>query len=267
MIDFDAKFQAYYEAWLKENAGKFTYDELESKVAEIYEEWIETADSDLDGKSPAQWIDGMSEAELFNIFLESFDSSVPSEIVTDRISALPDCKGKLENVLLGDYKDEVKIFVANMLIEVGCDEKCLNIFAEWLCDDGYSAELREVAVEVLVEYADKIKEKIFAAIDGADLDRKTLFAEILINTEKDDRTFGLLEDLFRNGNNRALYAGYIGKYGDERFAGMLYKALDDCNYLEFTEIRNAIEMLGGVVDDDYRDFSDDEYYKAIKNLR
>ena len=46
----------------------------------------------------------------------------------------------------------------------------------------------------------------------------------------------------------------------------MYPALDDCNYLEFIEIRNAIETMGGVVDDSYRDFSDDEYYKAIKHL-
>ena len=44
-------------------------------------------------------------------------------------------------------------------------------------------------------------------------------------------------------------------------------ALDDSNYLEFMEIRNAIEQLGGVVDDTYRDFTDDPYYKAIKHLK
>ena len=73
--------------------------------------------------------------------------------------------------------------------------------------------------------------------------------------------------MFKNGNNVPLYAGFIGKYGDERAMTYLYPALDNCNYVDFTEIRNAIEQLGGTVDDEYRDFSSDPYYKALKNLK
>lgn len=124
-----------------------------------------------------------------------------------------------------------------------------------------------MAVEILSECADKVKDKLIAGINGADFDTKTLIAEVLIRASKDEKTFALLKELFESGKNTALFAGYLGKYGDERAAAMLYKALDKCNYLEFTEIRNAIEVLGGVVDDEYRDFTDDEYYKAIKNLK
>ena len=45
---------------------------------------------------------------------------------------------------------------------------------------------------------------------------------------------------------------------------MLYRALDTASYADYIEIRNAIESLGGVVDDQLRDFTDDEEYKAIK---
>ena len=94
-----------------------------------------------------------------------------------------------------------------------------------------------------------------------------LIAEILVGAEKDERTYALLEDLFKNGNNVSLYAGFIGKYGDERAMEYLYKALDDCNYADFIEIRSAIEDLGGTVDDEFRDFSSDPYYKALKNIK
>ena len=77
----------------------------------------------------------------------------------------------------------------------------------------------------------------------------------------------ILKELFEKSKNIPYIAGLIGKYGDERCAEFLYPALDNCNYLEFIEIRSAIEALGGVVDDTYRDFTDDEYYKAIKNLK
>ena len=45
---------------------------------------------------------------------------------------------------------------------------------------------------------------------------------------------------------------------------MLYRALDNCNYAEYIEIKNAIERLGGIVDD-ARDFSDDPTYILIKS--
>lgn len=118
----------------------------------------------------------------------------------------------------------------------------------------------------MAERADLAADLLFPLIDGADLTRKTLIAEILVNAPKDERTYKLLTELFLNGGNVPLYAGYLGKYGDERAAAMLYRALDDCNYLEYLEIKNAIERMGGIVDDD-RDFSDDEYYKAIKHIK
>lgn len=127
--------------------------------------------------------------------------------------------------------------------------------------------MRDIAVEILKDYASDVYDKLMNGIEDDDVKTRTLVAEVVIYAEKNEKTYRLLKELFESGENTALYAGYLGKYGDERAAAMLYKALDSCNYLEFTEIRNAIEVLGGVVDENYRDFSDDEYYKAIKHLK
>ena len=92
-----------------------------------------------------------------------------------------------------------------------------------------------------------------------------MIAEVLVNAKRDDRTLRLLEELFAQGDNVPFYAGLMGKYGDERASAMLYRALDTCNYMEYVEIKNAIERMGGVVEDS-RDFTDDPYYRAMKSI-
>lgn len=267
MINFDEKFHNYYEKWLKANKGKFTADQLEDKVPEVYEHWLGSFDEEL-GKSAAEYLHSLSDEQIAEEFIDSFvDDGDPSGALIDEFEQREACCDKLIEILRGDYSDEIKMHAANMLAETGKAENALDVFVEWILSPCVSASLRDVAVEIASEYADKAKGALINGIENADFDTKTLIAEVLVRAGKDEKTFCLLTELFKSGKNTALFAGYLGKYGDERAAAMLYKALDDCNYLEFTEIRNAIEVLGGVVDDEYRDFTDDEYYKAIKNLK
>lgn len=267
MIDFDEKFHKFYEKWMSENSGKYTYDELEDGIAEVYETWQNSADAELGGLSPIEWVAQRTSNELVQLFLDRFNEGEPDSFIVEAVEEREECKNDLINILKADHSDEVKIHVANMMLEIGFIRPAADVFCDWLCDPDCASELRDIAVEALKECADDVKARIRENLPGADIETKTLMAEVLICAKKDDKTFDLLMELFKSGKNTALYAGYLGKYGDERAAAALYKALDDCNYLEFTEIRNAIEVLGGVVDDEYRDFSDDEYYKAIKNLK
>lgn len=61
-----------------------------------------------------------------------------------------------------------------------------------------------------------------------------------------------------------MHASYLAAYGDDRALPVLldYIDRDDVNYLEFQELKYAIEALGG----EYtrpRDFSDDAYFIEI----
>ena len=60
-------------------------------------------------------------------------------------------------------------------------------------------------------------------------------------------------------------ASYLASYGDERALPVLIETIDrdDINFLEFQELKYAIEALGG----EYtrpRDFSEDAYYQEIQ---
>ena len=266
MIDFDQLFTEYLQEWL-ENNSSLTPDEMEDKAVALFDEWKEVKYKELGGVSPKQYFEKItSPKELVKMLvLVAEEGRSPSALLLDRIAEV-NCTKELCDLVNGDYSAEVKIEAINLLSETGANHP-LNKYVEILADENEDEGLRELCVEVLEQDANSVSEELYALLPSASYSLKGLIAEILVNAKQDERTYELLEDLFKNGNNVPLYAGFIGKYGDERAMMYLYKALDNCNYADFTEIRNAIEQLGGTVDDEYRDFSSDPYYKALKNLK
>ena len=65
-----------------------------------------------------------------------------------------------------------------------------------------------------------------------------------------------------------MFASFLGKLGDQRAIEPLRQAMsmDDINYLDYLEIANAIEMLGGEAGNRDRDFSGDPYYESLRQL-
>ncbi|MDR2202147.1 MAG: hypothetical protein LBP26_05230 [Clostridiales bacterium] len=268
MIDFDKLFEDYLVSWYAEHESAFnSVDEMEELVPQIYEEWAASPCPQIGGIAPRAFFDNIaSPAELIDILIgTSTGDQNPCSLLMDRIAAVPECAAGLYAVIDGEYSPKQKLIAINLLRETDAPAP-LETFVKWLPLAGIDGGLKELAVEILAENADAVSGLLFPLLEGADEALKADLAEILVNAKKDDRTFALLTDLFASGYNPPLCAGYLGKYGDERCAPLLYKALDDCGYLEYIEIKNAIERLGGVVDDT-RDFSSDEYYAAIKNLR
>lgn len=58
-----------------------------------------------------------------------------------------------------------------------------------------------------------------------------------------------------------MHASYLAAYGDSRALPVLLERIagEDINFLEFRELKYAIEALGGEYTEE-RDFSDDPYY-------
>ncbi|MEG2457233.1 MAG: hypothetical protein RSB08_05390, partial [Clostridia bacterium] len=76
--------------------------------------------------------------------------------------------------------------------------------------------------------------------------------------------FWLVTMLFR-AEDVALYAKLLGKYEDETAIDILksFATDNDINYVEYVEIRNAVERLGGEFDIE-KDFTNDELYAYLK---
>ena len=262
-MDFDKLFEEYAMAWFEGHKDEFeTPEDMEAGLPALYEAWADAPAAALGGVSPRGYFAAITDPDALVKLLH--DTDEPSALLTDRIAATPGVEKPLVELIKSDCGCRLKMTAMNLLNDRGVYP--FDIYAGWIRDGSEEADVTDLAVELMAERADLAADLLFPLIDGADLTRKTLIAEILVNAPKDERTYRLLTELFVNGGNVPLYAGYLGKYGDERAAAMLYRALDDCNYLEYLEIKNAIERMGGVVDDD-RDFSDDEYYKAIKHIK
>lgn len=268
MIDSDKMFEKHLKEWIKKHGGEFTADETEDMLPELYEKWVTSPLPELGGISPEQYFENITDPqELVGAFKEANKGEGNAcSLLLDRIVEVKECAPLLRQIVEDNADPKLTVAAMNVLEESGA-EQSYELYADWLTDGKIDDGVRELAAEILKNNADAVKERLFSAIDKATADQKQIIADVLVEAGKDERTFKLLKELFLGGDNVPYTAGLLGKYGDERAAEFMYPALDDCNYLEFIEIRNAIEQMGGVVDDSYRDFSDDEYYKAIKHLK
>ena len=82
---------------------------------------------------------------------------------------------------------------------------------------------------------------------------------------RDERVFNVLMQAFREtADELPMHASYLAAYGDERALPVLLDRIDgeDINYLEYQELKYAIESLGGSYTRP-RDFSDDPYFIEI----
>ena len=64
MIDVDGLFETFFRKYLAKNAGKFTEEELENKVGEVYSEFGKTKLKELGNKTPDEYFGGFSTEEL-----------------------------------------------------------------------------------------------------------------------------------------------------------------------------------------------------------
>ena len=79
-----------------------------------------------------------------------------------------------------------------------------------------------------------------------------------------EEIFSVLCAAFKSGENLPMRASYLASYGDERALPMLLDAIDkeDISFVEFQELKYAIEALGGEYNKP-RDFSSDDDFIAI----
>ena len=114
--------------------------------------------------------------------------------------------------------------------------------------------------------AGKHIEEILPRLTEVNEHARSTYLDILANFPGDERIFyALLAEFEARHNEAALFAALLGKYGDDRALDALNRALewDEINYLDFLEIKDAIEKLGGECLSE-RDFSGDVYFEAFK---
>ena len=126
----------------------------------------------------------------------------------------------------------------------------------------------DLCAEALLSMGEAVVAPVLAALSGAGQAGRDIFADILSNYPGDDRIYDLLVERFAmREEKRALFASYLAKLGDDRAIPMLKEAAQspDINYLDYVEVVNAIEELGGERPPE-REFSGDPYYESLRRV-
>ena len=141
--------------------------------------------------------------------------------------------------------------------------------------NAFPAYFKLIASEIDTEIKDLIVDQLKAGADEAKSSALELYEkgesresmlEILSRCKlRDERVFNVLMQAFREtADELPMHASYLAAYGDERALPVLLDRIDgeEINYLEYQELKYAIESLGGSYTRP-RDFSDDPYFIEI----
>ena len=271
-IDFDARFTSFAEKWMREQlaAGKKA-EQLEEMMPEVYLRFINQKADWLGGVAPAMYFQRYSTPEALIDLLRAYEQDgvdVP-DLLLERITDLGHASVRPLMALAADESAprEMRVTALNLLIELDTAEPadlCVALVAAREKDD----ELADAAADLLRAVGRPAVDKLLAALDGASDEAAETFLELLCNFPGNPRVYEETERRFlADPERRALYASFLAKLGDARAIAPLTRAaaLSELNYLDYIEIRNAIEELGGEAPEE-REFAGDPYYESLKRL-
>lgn len=257
-VDFDAIFDKNLARYMQKNAKKYTEQQWESVIPVLYRKFGDTLIESV-GATPKGYYAEMSDGELTQHLRECLNQNVPVSDFLCREMESRDCPNELVD-LLSESQGELLSLAVNL---AGNNPKAFDAYFDILTSDA-DTEIKDVVTEHLREGADLAKER------AIDLYEKKVEQEYMLEIlsrchERDERVYTILLTAFRTSpDERSLYASYLASYGDERALPVLLEAIDgeDINFIEYRELKFAIESLGG----EYtriRDFSDDPYFLEI----
>ena len=269
-IDFDSHFNIALTQWIEKNRHKFKHPEdMEDAAPDFYLEWL---------AAPADWLNGVAPGDYFKRFADGqalvdalvdyVKTGVPvPDPLLDRLEELGQ-----EEPILSLVKDkaapcEARMHGVELLRQLDSRAPMVD-YIRWQVDRDSDPDLLDNALESLRLMGSDVYRPAKLAFHVADEAGKEALLDVLTDYPCDDEVFAFtLSQFKRYPDKRALYAGYLGKLGDERALETLTDAAesDGTPYIDFIEVRNAIERLGGEAP--VRDFPDDPTYAAVKRLQ
>ncbi len=272
-IDFDAHYATYAEKWIRENMGKYkSIDDMEAQLPQVYLRFLNLPAKWLDGLTPGEYFARITDPDelvsmLIDYGIEGVD--VPDPLM-ERIADLGEAAVTPLMKLAGDatQSQPLRCTALNLLIELGTAEPmdlCLALIDGRKIHD----DVADTAADLLGALGRAAVPRMLSRLESASDAAQATYLDLLCNFPGDERIYTYTMNQFlRNADSRALFASYLGKLGDERAVPSLKRALSlsDINYLDYIEIRNAIERLTGEALSDARTFDGDPYYESMKHM-
>ena len=257
-IDFDEHFAEYTSRWMKEHQKDYrNFDAMEADMPRVYMTFLNT---------PARWLDGVTPGAYFTQFEDAKDlvdwlcdycrKGVPvPDLLLEQIQAVgKPCEKRLVALLKEeDAPEEARMTAVGLLRDMGSTQPKM-LYISWQLNRAEEDDLCDNALESLADMGPSVVQPLLEALPKANAAGQEALLDVLANYPGNEQVFQLALRLFReNPSRRALFASYLGKLGDDR-----------TGYVDFIEVRNAIEMLGGIAPE--RDFDDDPDYQALHGV-
>lgn len=257
IFDLDGAFDARVAEYLRKKKNKYTEEEWEDVVAQLYQKFGETRIEGL-GCTPAEYYRRMPSEELAAVTRAHFAENVPIDGFLR--AALEEEQNRQVLLSLLDGGEEETLFAVEML---GADK---SLFPRYLAlfERTDSAAIQGRLAEIFAENADELADELLAMRNRGHKEEE--IADILSRCliPREEIFSALLED-FRAAEGAAAEscAARLGRYGDERALPFIERkaALSETGYLAWRAMRLAAEALGGRLPE--RDFSRDEEYVAL----
>ena len=257
LIDFDGLFDEKLAEYIQSNPEKYTEKQWENVIPKLYKQFGDIYVAKA-GATPKQYYAAMSDDELCETLERHYDEGVP---VSDFLCREIESRGCSDALIrLFDRREEEILTLAVNL--AGSNEKAFPAYFRLLTSE-VSDDIKEAVCEQLKGGADAANEQALALFEQGQ--EQEMMLEILSRCkQRDERVYELLLTAFRTGDEVPMHASYLAAYGDERALPVLLEYIDrdDINFLEFREVKYAIEALGGEYTKP-RDFSHDPYYQEI----
>ena len=272
-INFDRAFERYMAEWMKENSEKYKddMDVIEDMMPDVYLEFLKKPADFLDGIAPQDYFEQFDNADmLVNWLCGYIAQGVPvPDLLLERVTALgnPAEKSLLALVARDDLPEETQMTAISLLREME-SKAPMQRYIDYIASLEEPSDKGDLCAEALMSMGESVVEPILAALSGAGQTGRDIFADVLSNYPGDERIYELMIERFvTRDERRALFASYLAKLGDERAIPMLKEAAQnpDINYLDYVEVVNAIEALGGERPPE-REFSGDPYYESLRQV-
>lgn len=272
-INFDRAFERYMAEWIKENSEKYKddMDVIEDMMPDVYLEFLKKPADFLNGVAPQDYFEQFDNADmLVNWLCDYIAQGVPvPDLLLERVTALGDPaeKSLLALVARDDLPEETQMTAISLLREME-SKAPMQRYIDYIASLEEPSDKGDLCAEALMSMGESVVEPILATLSGAGQTGRDIFADVLSNYPGDERIYELMIERFvTRDERRALFASYLAKLGDERAIPMLKEAVQspDINYLDYVEVVNAIEALGGERPPE-REFSGDPYYESLRQV-
>ena len=272
-INFDRAFERYMAEWMKENSEKYKddMDVIEDMMPDVYLEFLKKPADFLDGIAPQDYFEQFDNADmLVNWLCDYIAQGVPvPDLLLERVTALGDPaeKSLLALVARDDLPEETQMTAISLLREME-SKAPMQRYVDYIASLEEPSDKGDLCAEALMSMGESVVEPILAALSGAGQTGRDIFADVLSNYPGDERIYELMIERFvTRDERRALFASYLAKLGDELAIPMLKEAAQspDITYLDYVEVVNAIEALGGERPPE-REFSGDPYYESLRQV-